>query len=278
MKKIEQYTHPPYHYTSSYKIRLYLYDNYYGCFYLKTNIADRIGFRAQGQAKRQTGHGIRYKYRAAARPQGRPLPNSNEAKLRAIENYLCFSRLRLRDLCAHQATSALPLAKKFGKILRRNLLKTVDERIFQEFLLTQLKIHDIGDQAVTLEYDGEKIYLCTESGAKSEAQDLSEETKRVVVATVKAACERAERVHAPIENTPPSSKGGEQHDKVKESLKLKSQLFLKILWYQYDISAIQVAAAPPPQQVMPSTAVRLVRPAWQQNRAPLPTPLQPTPV
>ncbi|KAL7306169.1 hypothetical protein TKK_0001615 [Trichogramma kaykai] len=71
-----------------------------------------------------------------------------------------------------------------GLKLRKVFSTTRDERTLQAFILTQLENFDIGEESISLEIDGETVFVCTESGARHEVTDISEETKRVVAASI----------------------------------------------------------------------------------------------
>ncbi|KAL7305661.1 hypothetical protein TKK_0002382 [Trichogramma kaykai] len=65
-----------------------------------------------------------------------------------------------------------------------------DERTFRAFLYTQMEMFDVGEEeAVDFEICEGKIYLCTDSGKRHEIKEISEETKRVVVATIEKLAE-----------------------------------------------------------------------------------------
>ncbi|KAL7299376.1 hypothetical protein TKK_0007944 [Trichogramma kaykai] len=73
-----------------------------------------------------------------------------------------------------------------GSKLRKSF-STRDERTLQAFILTQLETFDIGDEMITLEMEGQTVYVCTESGDRHAVRDISEETMRVVAASIASA-------------------------------------------------------------------------------------------
>ncbi|KAL7287176.1 hypothetical protein TKK_0018609 [Trichogramma kaykai] len=71
-----------------------------------------------------------------------------------------------------------------GSKLRKVFSTTRDERTLQAFILTQLENFNIGEESISLEIDEETVFVCTESGARHEVTEISEETKRFVAASI----------------------------------------------------------------------------------------------
>ncbi|CAB0040441.1 unnamed protein product [Trichogramma brassicae] len=71
----------------------------------------------------------------------------------------------------------------------------LDERTFRAFLYTQMEMFNVGEEeAVDFEICDGKIFLCTDSGERHEIEQISDETKRVVVATIEKLAETVDVV------------------------------------------------------------------------------------